>query len=103
MLHGPQHGRTDGTFFSDISGYKQVKTNIYSIQQNFLNSTNLRYYLPNEIDHSVLDQPNNLTRIPGGNINSPDLLYTNLGIDANDTLEDEYGILRYNHPFASKR
>lgn len=41
--------RGSATFFSDATGYKNVRANFYAIQDNFLDSTNVNYYIPIEI------------------------------------------------------
>ena len=43
------------TFFSDFAGYKQVKTNIYAIQENFLEITKSKFYMPTEIEPGLVD------------------------------------------------
>lgn len=46
----------ENTLFSDMCGYKELNTNIHSIQENYLSVVNLKYYLPNEIEKELLDE-----------------------------------------------
>lgn len=38
------------SFFSDLAGYKSFKCDIYAVQENFLEITNKKYYMLNEIE-----------------------------------------------------
>jgi len=41
---------TELTEISDIAGYKEVETNLYSIQANFFSTVKGDYYMPTEIN-----------------------------------------------------
>lgn len=49
----PQEG--DGTFFSDLAGYKPCRNEIYAVQRNYLDVMDLKYYYPNEFEQELLD------------------------------------------------
>ena len=53
ILQGVNNKRDDTTF-SDMTGYKTVTTNLYSISRNFLEVMNLNYYMPNELDAAAI-------------------------------------------------
>ena len=38
-----------------MAGYKELNTNIHSVQENYLDVVNLKYYLQNEIEQTYLD------------------------------------------------
>ena len=38
------------TMFSDLSAFKQLDVNLYSVEQNFLNVTIPKFYMPNEVE-----------------------------------------------------
>jgi len=37
-----------------MTGYKTVRCNLHAIQENFLQVTNLKYFLPNEIEQEYI-------------------------------------------------
>ena len=50
----------ENTLFSDMSGYKELNTNIHSLQENYLDVVNLKYFLPNEIEQEFIEESKSL-------------------------------------------
>lgn len=95
----PKHW--EQTYFSDYTGYKTVMTNIHGVQENFLEVTNLQYYLGNELDQDFLDEKERLgedvVRLPNGKIDPIRLLYSDVGtgedqksVDPHDLVIDNF-------------
>mmetsp|Transcript_22269 Transcript_22269/g.34447 ORF Transcript_22269/g.34447 Transcript_22269/m.34447 type:complete len:800 (-) Transcript_22269:1038-3437(-) len=62
------------TYFSDMSGYKEVETHLYSVQDNFLETANPAYYMLNEVNQDLLDEAKaegiTFPTVKGGNIDA---------------------------------
>jgi hypothetical protein len=54
ILRKINDGSKDDTTFSDMTGYKTVNSNVHAIQRNYLQVTDLKYYMPNELDQSYI-------------------------------------------------
>ena len=71
---------TELTEISDVTGYAEVETNLYSIQANFLACLDTRYYMPTEIDEEKLagleEAGIEMEEVPGnGNIDAARLIW----------------------------
>ena len=46
-------GKTDQIYFSDYSGYRQLRTRINAVWENYLDVVDLQYYLPAESEADI--------------------------------------------------
>lgn len=73
---------------------------MYSVKPNFLDVTNTKYYLPNEVDQTVIEGQakigNPVNKTSAGYYNVIDLLYSDLGLQKEPTKMDVKDILFYN-------
>jgi len=58
------------TRFADYAGYKSSRNNIYSVQENYLEVLDLKYYMPNELASDYVqkmdDAGRTIKRLPDG-------------------------------------
>ena len=68
-----------------MSGYKNLGTNIYSLQENYLDTVDAKYYLPNEFEQEFIDESNRLgipiKYLPNGKIDPISLLYSDVALN----------------------
>lgn len=67
------------TRFADYAGYKSSSNNIYSVQENYLEVLDLKYYMPNELASDYVkkmdDAGRTIKRLPDGSIDVIQMLY----------------------------
>ena len=92
-----------------MASYKDHRTNVYSVQSNFLDVATTKFYLLNEIDQDLVDEANKqgtpLRTTDKGDFNSIDAIYSDLALEDDPDVEDPYELVYYNNPkvFESKR
>jgi len=68
------------TYFSDATGYKQLRANFYAVEENYLDATNQKYYIPTEISKDYFtakeEEGKEVEYVSGGRVNVIDALYT---------------------------
>ena len=93
---------SDNTVFSDYTGYKTVNTNVHAMQRNFLNVTNLNYYIPNELDQEALDRlresGQEIQYLSNGDIDPVQLLFQEQDEAGIQKVKDPYGVAVENWP-----
>ena len=84
------------TFFSDATGFKTVKANFYSIQPNFLDTANQRYYILTEISEDYKkrkeEEGQPMEYVKDGQVNVVDALYTDYKPDNAWNNSDPYDL-----------
>lgn len=45
----------EGTYISDMAGYKPCRSEVYSVQRNYLDVLDLKYYYPNEFEEELIE------------------------------------------------
>ena len=79
--------------FSDVSGFKSQWTNIFSIQENFIDSIYSEYYIPNEINQELLNEAGangKPIRMVNGKYDPGAMLYSNFSQDYTDRSYQKY-------------
>jgi len=100
------------TYFADMAGYKNLRTNVYSIQENFIETGNSKYYLLNEADQEAIDEASEdgiEFNTINGFVDAVQLLYSNASVsvlnitEPDEKYNDPEGIRVRNNPEESKR
>jgi hypothetical protein len=87
------------TMFADMSGFKQFDVNLYAVEENYLNVTDTKFYMPNEIEQALIDEAGDkITKLPSGNINAIDAIFSNLTLTNLGNKSDPHEITVYNYP-----
>ena len=67
------------TRFADYAGYKSPNNNIYSVQENYLDVLDLKYYMADELAADYVkkmdDAGRTIKRLPDGQIDVIQMLY----------------------------
>uniref|UniRef100_A0A7S3CJT1 ABC3 transporter permease C-terminal domain-containing protein n=1 Tax=Strombidium rassoulzadegani TaxID=1082188 RepID=A0A7S3CJT1_9SPIT len=95
-----------------MAGYKNLRTNVYSIQENFIETGNSKYYLLNEADQEAIDEASEdgiEFNTINGFVDAVQLLYSNASVsvlnitEPDEKYNDPEGIRVRNDPEESKR
>ena len=66
------------TMFADFSAFKQFDVSVYSVEQNFLDVTIPKFYMPNEIEEELISEfSDEIRRLDNGKFNAVDAIYSN--------------------------
>ena len=85
--------------FSDFAGYRDYKTTINAIRENYMNVVDLDYYLPTEIEQDI---ESSLPLLANGEYDIVAALYSTQGISPSlDGSKDPHKIAKVNFPLES--
>mmetsp|Transcript_2325 Transcript_2325/g.3973 ORF Transcript_2325/g.3973 Transcript_2325/m.3973 type:complete len:755 (-) Transcript_2325:38-2302(-) len=77
LLHKIKPRGASKVKISDYSGYKSIKSNAFSVQRNFLQTLDLTYYFPRELESDLKSQ---LSSLPNGDPDIIQALYSDFAI-----------------------
>lgn len=81
------YGNSLNTYISTACGYNQAKTDIYAVQENYLNVIDLEYYMPSEIESGLT-----LPYLPNGETDSIAALFSEQNLSPYNGNKDIHNI-----------
>ena len=88
-----------------MAGYKPCRSEVYSVQRNYLNVLDLKYYYPNEFEEELLeaskktnDPEQKVNKLSDGQWNAMDTIYSNLTVESFEGDRDKGDIVVSNEP-----
>lgn len=106
ILRGVNPNKKENVKFSDMTGFKEVNTNLHAIQPNFLDTVNLKYYLPTELQDDIIkeykEKGEPIKMLENGQIDPIQFIFSDYALEENQEEKDPYNLSIDNFPDQSQ-